>query len=108
MIDESNAIFHLPRKADYTWMPWATYCDPELAIIGMNEKKAKAAEIDYQVWPEHFGENDRALAEGEASDTPYEYVPSHGQLLSSLKSGAYRRDLYPWQGQDQALCVPDH
>lgn len=61
----SNAIFRLPRKADYTWMPWATYCDPELASIGMNEKRAKAAGIDYQVWTEYFGENDRALAEGE-------------------------------------------
>jgi pyruvate/2-oxoglutarate dehydrogenase complex dihydrolipoamide dehydrogenase (E3) component len=61
----SNAIFHLPRKADYTWMPWATYCDPELASIGMNEKTAKSAGLDYQIWTEKFSENDRALAEGE-------------------------------------------
>jgi len=61
----SNAVFHLPRKADYTWMPWATYCDPELASIGMNEKTAKAAGLDYQVWTENFADNDRALAEGD-------------------------------------------
>ncbi len=61
----SNAIFHLPRKADYTWMPWATYCDPELASIGMNEKAAKTAGIDYQIWTENFADNDRAIAEGE-------------------------------------------
>ncbi|MCK5516542.1 MAG: FAD-dependent oxidoreductase [Desulfobulbaceae bacterium] len=61
----SNAIFHLPRKADYTWMPWATYCDPELASIGMNEKAAKAAGLDYQIWTENFADNDRAIAEGE-------------------------------------------
>lgn len=61
----SNAIFHLPRKADYTWMPWATYCDPELASIGMNEKAAKSAGLDYQIWTEKFSDNDRALAEGE-------------------------------------------
>ncbi len=60
----SNAIFHLPRKANYRWMPWATYSDPELASIGLNEKAAKTKGIDYQVWTEHFGENDRALAEG--------------------------------------------
>lgn len=29
----SNAIFHLPRKADYTYLPWCTYTDPELASI---------------------------------------------------------------------------
>lgn len=61
----SNAIFHLPRKADYTWMPWATYCDPELASIGMNEKAAKTAGLDYQIWTEKFIDNDRALTEGE-------------------------------------------
>lgn len=61
----SNAVFHLPRKADYTWMPWATYCAPELASIGMNEKAAKSAGIDYQVWTENFSDNDRAIAEGE-------------------------------------------
>ncbi len=24
----SNAVFRLPRKADYRWMPWCTYTDP--------------------------------------------------------------------------------
>ncbi len=61
----SNAIFHLPRKADYTFLPWCTYTDPELASIGMNEKMAKAAEIGYSVWKEEFQDNDRSLAEGE-------------------------------------------
>ncbi len=61
----SNALFHLPRKADYTFLPWCTYTDPELASIGMNEKAAKAAGIDYSVWTESFNANDRSLAEGE-------------------------------------------
>jgi pyruvate/2-oxoglutarate dehydrogenase complex dihydrolipoamide dehydrogenase (E3) component len=46
-------------------MPWATYCDPELASIGMNENAAIKAGLDYQIWPEKFSDNDRALAEGE-------------------------------------------
>ncbi len=61
----SNAIFHLPRKVNYTYLPWCTYTDPELASIGMNEKAAKAAGIDYSVWTEEFKDNDRSLAEGE-------------------------------------------
>jgi pyruvate/2-oxoglutarate dehydrogenase complex dihydrolipoamide dehydrogenase (E3) component len=61
----SNAIFHLPRKADYTFMPWCTYTDPELASIGMNEKAAKAAGIEYSAFTEAFKDNDRSLAEGE-------------------------------------------
>ncbi len=61
----SNAIFHLPRKADYTYIPWCTYTDPELASIGMNEKRAKASGIKYSVWTEPVSGNDRSLAEGE-------------------------------------------
>lgn len=61
----SNAIFHLPRKVNYTYLPWCTYTDPELASIGMNEKAAKAAGIEYSIWTEAFKDNDRSLAEGE-------------------------------------------
>jgi len=61
----SNAIFRLPRKTDYTYLPWCTYTDPELASIGMNERSARAAGIDYSIWIEAFKDNDRSLAEGE-------------------------------------------
>jgi pyruvate/2-oxoglutarate dehydrogenase complex dihydrolipoamide dehydrogenase (E3) component len=62
----SNAVFHLPRKVDYTWLPWCTYTEPELASIGMNERSAVEAGIDYTVWTEAFKDNDRALAEGQS------------------------------------------
>jgi pyruvate/2-oxoglutarate dehydrogenase complex dihydrolipoamide dehydrogenase (E3) component len=61
----SNAIFHLPRRVDYTWMPWCTYTGPELASIGLNENMARAAGIEYRLWTENFADNDRSLAEGE-------------------------------------------
>jgi pyruvate/2-oxoglutarate dehydrogenase complex dihydrolipoamide dehydrogenase (E3) component len=63
----TNAVFHLPRKVDYTYLPWCTYTDPELASIGMNEKAAQDAGIKYAVWVEDFHDNDRGLAEGEAT-----------------------------------------
>ena len=63
----TNAVFHLPRKVDYTYLPWCTYTDPELASIGMNEKAAQDAGIKYGVWVEDFHDNDRGLAEGEAT-----------------------------------------
>jgi pyruvate/2-oxoglutarate dehydrogenase complex dihydrolipoamide dehydrogenase (E3) component len=63
----SNAVFHLPRKVDYTWLPWCTYTDPELASIGMNESAAKRAGIEHSVWTEPFAGNDRALAEGRSA-----------------------------------------
>ncbi len=61
----SNAILHLPRKTDYTYLPWCTYTDPELAGIGLNEKEAQKAGIKYSVWTEEFKNNDRSLAQGE-------------------------------------------
>jgi pyruvate/2-oxoglutarate dehydrogenase complex dihydrolipoamide dehydrogenase (E3) component len=61
----SNAIFHLPRRINYTYLPWVTYTDPELANIGMNEKTAREAGIRYTVWSEDFRSNDRSIAEGE-------------------------------------------
>jgi pyruvate/2-oxoglutarate dehydrogenase complex dihydrolipoamide dehydrogenase (E3) component len=61
----SNAIFRLPRKIDYTFLPWCTYTDPPLGSIGLNEKSAQEAGINYKVWTEEFKDNDRSLAEGE-------------------------------------------
>jgi pyruvate/2-oxoglutarate dehydrogenase complex dihydrolipoamide dehydrogenase (E3) component len=61
----SNAVFHLPRKVNYTWLPWVTYTDPELASIGMNETAAKKAGIQCRVITEYFTDNDRAQAEGD-------------------------------------------
>lgn len=61
----SNAIFHLPRSVNYTYLPWCTYTDPELASIGFNEKRAKEQGIEYSVYEEEFADNDRSLAEGE-------------------------------------------
>lgn len=63
----TNAVFRLPRKVDYTWLPWCTYTDPELASIGMNEKAAKEEGIRYSTWVEDFHGNDRGLAEGNAT-----------------------------------------
>ncbi len=77
----SNAIFHLPRKADYTFMPWCTYTDPELASIGMNEKSAKEAGLEYTVWTEAFIDNDRSLAEGERAGKIKMILDNHERPL---------------------------
>lgn len=61
----ANAVFHLPRKADYRFLPWCTYVQPELASIGLNEKAAREKGLEYQVHTSAFEDNDRAQAEGE-------------------------------------------
>jgi pyruvate/2-oxoglutarate dehydrogenase complex dihydrolipoamide dehydrogenase (E3) component len=59
-----NAVAHISKKTDYTWMPWCTYTEPELGSIGMNEKRAREAGLEYTVWREEFRNNDRSQAEG--------------------------------------------
>ncbi len=60
----TNAVLHLPRKVNYRWMCWCTYTSPELASIGMNEKRAAAEGIQYGLHEELFSDNDRAQTEG--------------------------------------------
>ncbi len=62
----ANAVLRLPRKAGYATLPWCTYTWPELASVGLNERRAREAGLDVQVLTEDFESNDRALAEGEA------------------------------------------
>ena len=63
----SNAVFHLPRSVNYIYLPWCTYTDPELASIGLNEKRAKEQGIDYLIYEEAFADNDRSLAKEQGS-----------------------------------------
>jgi pyruvate/2-oxoglutarate dehydrogenase complex dihydrolipoamide dehydrogenase (E3) component len=63
-----NALFGGFRrfKVDYSVIPFATFTDPELARVGLNEQEAKAQGIDYEVTSFDLAELDRAIAEGEA------------------------------------------
>lgn len=89
----SNAIFHLPRKADYTFLPWCTYTDPELASIGMNENAAKKKGIAYSVWTEEFRANDRSLAEGEEVGKIKMILNEHGKPLGIQILGLHAGEL---------------
>ena len=60
----TNAVARLPRKTDYTFMPKVTYCDPELAVVGLSEKEAVKAGIGVTVHIQRFEDNDRAQADG--------------------------------------------
>lgn len=77
----ANAILHLPRKANYKWLPWCTYSDPELASVGLNESRAKGLEIKYSTVVEEFSGNDRALAEGEGCGRIKLLLDSKGRPL---------------------------
>ena len=63
-----NALFGIFRKfrVDYRVFPRATFCSPEVARVGLNEREARAAGIDYEVTTYDVAHLDRALAEEEA------------------------------------------
>ena len=63
-----NALFGVFRKfrVDYSVIPWATFCSPEVARVGLNESEAKEKGIDYEVTTYNVAGLDRALAEEEA------------------------------------------
>ncbi len=50
---------------DYTRVPWAIYCHPEVAFAGLTEAQAKAAGIDVAVKKDPFGGNSRARIIGD-------------------------------------------
>jgi pyruvate/2-oxoglutarate dehydrogenase complex dihydrolipoamide dehydrogenase (E3) component len=88
-----NAILKIPKKADYTNVPWCTYLDPEVASIGYNEKRAKEARIRYKVQVEHLVENDRALAEGETKGFIKILIGPKGKAIGIQIVGFHAGDL---------------
>ncbi|MDX9820692.1 MAG: FAD-dependent oxidoreductase [Syntrophales bacterium] len=89
----ANAILHLPRKADYGKVGWCTYTDPEVASIGLNEKRARREGIEYLVREEPFETNDRALAEGETLGKIKLLLSPDGGLLGCQIMGAHAGDI---------------
>lgn len=59
-----NALFRLPATVEYRALPWVTYCDPELAHVGLTERQARMRHGSaVQVVRVGLGDNDRACAE---------------------------------------------
>jgi len=63
-----NALFGGFRRfrADYSVIPWATFTEPEVARVGLNETEAKAKGIPYEVTRYGIDDLDRAITDGEA------------------------------------------
>ena len=63
-----NALFDPFRKfkADYSVIPWATFVEPEVARVGLNEQEANKRGIAHEVTVYPIDDLDRAIADGEA------------------------------------------
>jgi pyruvate/2-oxoglutarate dehydrogenase complex dihydrolipoamide dehydrogenase (E3) component len=63
-----NALFGVFKKfkVDYSVIPWATFCSPEVARVGLNEQEANEKGIAYEVTTYDVADLDRAIADEEA------------------------------------------
>lgn len=53
-------------RVDYSVVPWATFTDPEVARVGLNEEQARKEGIDYEVTVYPIDDLDRAITDEEA------------------------------------------
>jgi pyruvate/2-oxoglutarate dehydrogenase complex dihydrolipoamide dehydrogenase (E3) component len=60
-----NALFGFAKKfkADYSVIPWATFIDPEVARVGLNEQEANEKGIACEVTRYGIDDLDRAIAD---------------------------------------------
>ena len=91
-----NALFGLMRKfrADYSVIPWATFTDPEVARVGLNELEAKERNIPYEVTVYGMDDLDRAIADEEAHGmVKVLTVPGKDRILGVTIAGEHAGDL---------------
>ncbi|MEM7564357.1 MAG: FAD-dependent oxidoreductase [Pseudomonadota bacterium] len=91
-----NALFNPFKKfkVDYSVIPWATYTDPEVARVGLNELEAKEKGIAYDVTRYELSALDRALADGHAEGVVKVLtVPGKDKILGATILGAHGGDL---------------
>ena len=63
-----NALFgdFKKFKADYSVIPWATFIDPEVARVGLNEQEAREKNIAYEITRYGIDDLDRAITDSAA------------------------------------------
>jgi pyruvate/2-oxoglutarate dehydrogenase complex dihydrolipoamide dehydrogenase (E3) component len=55
----------LKAKADYRWIPWVTYTDPEVAHFGPTEEEAREKNVAYDLFRHDWSDLDRAVTDAE-------------------------------------------
>ena len=90
-----NALFDPLRKfkADYSVIPWATFIEPEVARVGLNELEAKERGIPYEVTTYGIDDLDRAIADSAAHGFKVLTVPGKDKILGVTFVGEHAGDL---------------
>ncbi len=91
-----NALFGSVKKfpVDYSIIPWATFTEPEVARVGLNEQDAKEQGIAYEVSVYDIADLDRAIADGEADGFVKVLTrPGKDKILGVTIAGDHAGDL---------------
>ena len=91
-----NALFDPFKKfrADYRVIPWATFVEPEVARVGLNELEAREQGVPCEVTTYGLDDLDRAIADGEAHGfVKVLTVPGKDRILGATIVGEHAGDL---------------
>jgi len=91
-----NSLFGRVKrfKADYSVIPWATFTDPEVARVGLNEQEAKQQNISYETSFFKLDELDRALTEDETEGfIKVLTIPGKDKILGATIVGDHAGEL---------------
>ena len=91
-----NAIFGRLRRfrVDWSVIPWATFTDPEVARVGLNETEARERGIPYEVSVYGLDDLDRAIADGAAEGMVKVLTrPGSDRILGATIAGEHAADI---------------
>jgi pyruvate/2-oxoglutarate dehydrogenase complex dihydrolipoamide dehydrogenase (E3) component len=91
-----NALFGGLKsfKVDYSVIPWATFIEPEVARVGLNEQEATEKGIAHEVTRYGIDDLDRAIADSEANGfVKVLTVPGKDRILGVTIVGTHAGDL---------------
>jgi len=81
-------------KVDYSVIPWATFTDPEVARVGLNEQEALAQGVAFEVTRYGIDDLDRAIADSEAHGFVKVLTePGKDRILGVTIVGSHASDL---------------
>ena len=91
-----NALFDPLKtfRADYRVIPWATFIEPEVARVGLNEQEARAQGVPFELTRFGIDDLDRAIADSEAHGfIKVLTVPGKDRILGVTIVGEHAGDL---------------
>jgi dihydrolipoamide dehydrogenase len=85
---------HTAQVIDYTNVPGATYCHPEVASVGLTEAQCKDQKLEYKVGKFPFSANGRARTSGETEGfVKIIRGAKYGEILGAHIVGAHATEM---------------